>query len=125
MGKYVYVDNSNLFIEGMRVSAVQGGRASNVWDAAKKEILDELYRIDFGKLHNILADGNPSNILKAVLFGSRPPANDSLWKMAEKAGFKTTIEDRNVAGQEKRVDTGIVTAIMADAYTIIKKVMMR
>jgi uncharacterized LabA/DUF88 family protein len=41
--------------------------------------------------------------------------------MAEKAGFETTIEDRNVAGQEKRVDTGIVTAIMADAYTIIKK----
>jgi hypothetical protein len=88
MGKYVYVDNSNLFIEGMRVSAVQGGRASNVWDAAKKGILDELYRIDFGKLHNILADGNPSNILKAVLFGSRPHANDSHGKWQRKQGSK-------------------------------------
>jgi hypothetical protein len=121
MGKYVYVDNSNVFIEGKRVSAVQKGLSLNVWEATKERILDDQYRIDFGKLHNFLADNNPSNICKAVLFGSRPPANDSLWKMAEKAGFRTEVEDRNVANQEKRIDTGIVSAMMRDAYKSIDK----
>lgn len=121
MSKYVYVDNSNVFIEGKRVSAVQKGLSLNVWEATKERILDNEYRIDFGKLHNFLSDNNPSSISKAVLFGSRPPANDSLWRMAEMAGFKTEIEDRNVANQEKRIDTGIVSFMMRDAYTLINK----
>ena len=33
-----------------------------------------------------------------------------------RAGFETVLEDRNVANKEKRIDTGIVTMMMRDAY---------
>jgi uncharacterized LabA/DUF88 family protein len=121
MSRYIYVDNSNVFIEGKRVSAVNKGLSLSVSEATRSKILDDEYRIDFGKLHTFLANGDTSGIKKAVLFGSRPPANDSLWNIARTAGFEPKIEDRNVANQEKRIDTGITTAMVKDAYTTIDK----
>ena len=121
MSRYIYVDNSNVFIEGKRVSAVDKGLSLDIFEATKNKILDDEYRIDFGKLHTFLLDGDPSGIKKAILFGSRPPAKDSLWSMARKAGFDPKIEDRNFANQEKRIDTGITSAMMRDAYTAIDK----
>ena len=116
MAEYVYVDNSNVFIEGRRVSAVQRGLAPDIYSAFKQQIVDNSYSLDFGKLHDFVAGHDPSKIKRAALFGSRPPPNDSLWKMAKKAGFETVVEDRNVANKEKRIDTGIVTMMMRDAY---------
>ncbi|WP_083883552.1 NYN domain-containing protein [Spirulina subsalsa] len=58
---------------------------------------------------------------RAVLFGSRPPASDSLWGIAQRVGFEPIIVDRNIANKEKKVDTGIVTEMMRDAYTKIDK----
>ena len=37
--------------------------------------------------------------------------------MARRNGFETVIEDRNLSNREKRIDTGIVTMMMQDAYT--------
>lgn len=116
MSNFVYVDNSNVFIEAKRVSAVQKGWALNIFDAMNNRILDNTYRLDFGKLHSFTAGNKPSKIARAVLFGSRPPANDSLWVIAERAGFETIIVDRNAANREKKVDTGIVSQMMRDAY---------
>jgi uncharacterized LabA/DUF88 family protein len=121
MAELVYVDNSNVWIEGKRVAAVKNGLALNIHDAIQYRILDNGYRMDFGKLHDFVAGNNPAQIKRAVLFGSRPPRNDSLWKMAEKHGFETVVEDRNARNQEKRVDTGIVTMMMKDAYTLADK----
>ena len=39
MADYIYVDNSNLYIEGKRVSAVQKGLAMNIYDAMNNRIL--------------------------------------------------------------------------------------
>ncbi|ODT16033.1 MAG: NYN domain-containing protein [Mesorhizobium sp. SCN 65-12] len=116
MGEYVYVDNSNLFIEARRVSAVQKGYAPDIWVAMQNRITDNDYSIDFGRLHEFIAGGNQAEIKRAVLFGSRPPPNDSIWTFATKAGFELVLVDRNVANQEKKVDTGMVTMIMRDAY---------
>jgi hypothetical protein len=121
MSRYIYVDNSNVFIEGKRVSAVDKGLSMDIFEATKNKILDNEYRIDFGKLHTFLLNGDSSGIKKAVLFGSRPPANDSLWSMAKKGGFDPKIEDRNIANQEKRIDTGITSAMMRDSYTLVDK----
>lgn len=121
MANFIYVDNSNVFIEGKRVSAVQQGWALNIFDAMNNRILDNTYRLDFGKLHSFTAGDDPSKISRAVLFGSRPPANDSLWTIAERVGFETIIVDRNGSNREKKIDTGIVTEIMRDAYTRINK----
>ncbi|MGE4194863.1 MAG: NYN domain-containing protein [Pseudodesulfovibrio sp.] len=113
MAEYVYVDNSNVYIEGKRVSAVEKGLSKSL-----SKTLDNNYAIDFGKLHFFVAGDNPAEIRHAVLFGSRPPKNDSLWEMARNAGFEVVIEDRNIANKEKKIDTGIVTSMMRDAYKL-------
>ena len=122
MGKLVYVDNSNVWIEGKRVAAVKNGLALNIDDAIRYNVFDNNYRLDFGRLHEFVGGNDPGEIKRAALFGSRLPENDSLWKMAKKHGFETIIEDRNVRNKEKRVDTGIVTLMMKDAYTLADKV---
>jgi len=114
--EYIYVDNSNLYIEGRRVSAVQTGLADNIIQAMNERILDHGYTISFGKLHQFLTGDDLSQIKRVALFGSRPPPNDSIWRFAEKAGFELHLEDRNYVNKEKKIDTGIVTLMMKDAY---------
>lgn len=121
MSELVYVDNSNVFIEGRRVSAVTGGQAQGIFDAMNRGVVDCDYSIDFGRLHHIIAGNDEDNIKRCMLFGSRPPPNDSLWDIARQAGFEVVVEDRNVRNKEKRIDTGIVAAMVKDAYTIADK----
>ena len=115
MAKYVYVDNSNVWIEGMRVSAVERGLAFDVYDASSRNIVDYDWKYDFGKLLTLVG-GVRNGLKKAVLFGSRPPQNDSLWNAAKQSGFEVMIEDRNFQNREKKIDTGVVTAMMGDAF---------
>lgn len=121
MAELVYVDNSNVFIEGKRVKAVEGGLAMNIFEAMENRILDNSYKLDFGRLHHFIAGDEKKDIKRCMLFGSRPPPNDSLWEAARRAGFEVVVEDRNVANKEKRIDTGIVAAMTRDAYTIADK----
>jgi uncharacterized LabA/DUF88 family protein len=114
--EYIYVDNSNLFIEARRVSAVAKGFARNIVEAMNGNILDNTYTIDFGKLHQFVAGADRAKIARAALFGSRPPPNDSIWTFAKKAGFEVILTDRNIKNKEKRVDTGITTAMIRDSY---------
>ena len=116
MARFVYIDNSNVFIEGQRVAAVRGGYALDMEDAQRRGIFHAAFRLDFGKLHAFLTRNGEPGIKKLMLFGSRPPPNDSLWQMAESKGFEPVIEDRNVNNREKKIDTGIVAAMMRDAF---------
>lgn len=116
MADYVYVDNSNLYIEGRRVSAVQQGLATDIYDAMDNGILDHGYTISFGKLHEFLCGTEKRSIKRAALFGSRPPPNDGIWTFAKKAGFELHLEDRNIKNKEKKIDTGVATLITKDAY---------
>lgn len=116
MADWIYVDNSNVFIEGQRVSAVKTGVALDIWDAINNRILDFGYRMSFGKLYSFVAGADPKETARAMLFGSRPPANDAIWDMAKRAGFEVVTHDRNAANKEKKIDTGIVAALTRDAY---------
>ncbi|MEN2980528.1 NYN domain-containing protein [Tistrella bauzanensis] len=116
MSDWIYVDNSNVFIEGKRVSAVKVGIALNIRDAFERGILDNAYRMSFGKLYRFVAGNNKADTARAMLFGSRPPQNDAIWQIAEQAGFEVIVKDRNIANKEKKIDTGIVAAMMRDAY---------
>ncbi|MPV66369.1 NYN domain-containing protein [Burkholderia sp. BE17] len=116
MADYIYIDNSNLYIEGRRVSAVKQGLARTIREAMDDGIFDHGYTISFGKLHEFLTGKDLGNIKRAALFGSRPPPNDSIWQHAEKAGFELHLEDRNVKNKEKKIDTGIATLLTKDAY---------
>jgi uncharacterized LabA/DUF88 family protein len=116
MSDYVYVDNSNLYIEGRRVSAVAQGLAEDIHEAMNDGILDHAYTISFGKLHEFLCGQDKRSIKRAALFGSRPPPNDGIWSFAKRVGFELHHEDRNVRNREKKIDTGIATLMTKDAY---------
>ncbi|MEN4472854.1 NYN domain-containing protein [Mycolicibacterium cosmeticum] len=115
MTLYVYVDNSNLWIEGMRVSAVRNGFATDMDDALARHITDNNWHYDFGKLYQAICPSTEA-IGRSSLFGSRPPANDSLWQLARDKGFEVFTFDRNIANKEKQVDVAIATQMMADSY---------
>lgn len=120
MRKYVYVDNSNVWIEGKRVAAVEQDLAFDIWDAHNRDITVPNWKYDFGKLLTRVG-GVRNGLKKAVLFGSRPPSNDSLWAAAEQSGFEVTVESRNVQNREKKIDTGVSCAMMRDALLAVQK----
>lgn len=120
MGNLLYVDNSNVWIEGMHVAAVEAGMAPNVWVAQNSKICDTSWKIDFGKLFQF-AGGDAGDVKRAVLFGSRPPPNDSLWEAAKRKGFEVVVYDRNVKNREKKIDTDIVATMMEDSYERVDK----
>ncbi len=115
VANYLYVDNSNVWIEGMHVSAVRRGLAPDIFSAQQEKITDPSWRIDFGKLYE-LAGGEASEVGRAVLFGSKPPPNDSLWAVARRKGFEVIVYERNIRNREKMVDTSISTELVSDSY---------
>lgn len=111
MTLFVYVDNSNVWIEGQRAKAT----ALGISDATGQPLVDPSWRYDFGVLYEI-ACPSVDAIGRSLLIGSRPPANDSLWNLAKHHGFEVELYDRNASNKEKRVDTGIVTRLISDAF---------
>ena len=116
MSDWIYVDNSNVFIEGQRISAVRKGMALDIWDAMENRIVDHDYRMSFGKLYEFVAGADRAKIARAVLYGSRPPITDTIWELARRAGFEVRTYDRNRANKEKKIDTGITAVMTRDAY---------
>jgi hypothetical protein len=113
MASFLYVDNSNVWIEGMHVSAVQRGMAPDIWTAQDEKITDGEWRLDFGKLYEV-AGGDV--VGRAVMYGSKPPPNDSLWLAAEREGFEVVVFDRNASNREKKVDTQLAADVITDSY---------
>lgn len=112
---FVYVDNSNVWIEGQRVSAVRRGLAKSIKDAMDRGVVDHEWSYDFGQLYRAVCPED-SPIGRSSLFGSRPPPNDSLWDMARQVGFEVFTFDRNFKNKEKEVDVAIATQMMEDSY---------
>lgn len=91
---YVFVDNSNVWIEGKRLS---GRRSKPPVESNHR------YRVDYGNLLGVVQDGRLLGDIPR-LYGSEPPPNDSVWKRIEKQGFKVEVFRRNVFNKEKGVD---------------------
>jgi hypothetical protein len=106
----LYLDNSNVFIEGQRVSA-----ARKAGQALSRD-LDKQYRLDFGKLIEI-ACGFNADLGKLMFYGSEPPPTDSVWRVAKQYGFKNKIFQRSKHNKEKMVDTQLTVDLMKDVYT--------
>lgn len=120
MKTYTYVDNSNLFIEGQRVSALKKGLVGSIREAMDRKIVDHDWNLDYGMLHEFLCGIRKTEIGAARLWGS-PPPGDSFWKMVERKGFEYKVFDKNAAGKEKKVDVAIAHRMTKDAYTIVDK----
>ena len=116
MGKCIYVDNSNVWIEGKYHSAVTKGMVADVYEAHDSKICDMPWAYDFGKLLDVVCDRDIANIKRAVLYGSRPTDKDSLWNAAKRFGFEAFTPDRNAKNKEKRVDTGFDKEVLKDLY---------
>lgn len=119
MLNYIYVDNSNIFIEGQRVSAVKQGQARSIVEAMNNGILDYDWNLDYGELYQVVC-GDKEEVAKARLWGS-PPPGDSFWQMVKRKGWDVTVYDKNVAGKEKKVDTALTYCMTKDAYTLINR----
>jgi uncharacterized LabA/DUF88 family protein len=117
MAEFIYVDNSNIFIEGRRIAAIRQGKARNFAEANRYDIQDHSFRLDFGELYDFISENNPNKVARAVLFGSSPPESDAVWAIAERVGFEAVVVSRNSQNKEKKIDTGIVAAMVRDAYT--------
>ena len=81
-------------------------------------ILDYGWKLDFGRLFEF-AGGKKTDVGRAVLYGSRPPKNDSLWEIAKRKGFEVVVHDRNAQNKEKKIDVHIATDIVADSYELL------
>jgi uncharacterized LabA/DUF88 family protein len=100
----ILVDNSNIFIGGQ------------VFSAKKRKlpyVQDYTWRIDFGALLREVANGH--TIIKALLVGSTPPPNDSLWNAAKHSGFEVKTYERSPSG-EKAVDTELLASGLKVIY---------
>ena len=117
MTHLAYVDCSNLFIEGQKVSAVARGMARSLEDAKQRGVIDFGYRLDLHQLMALLRQaGGGEGDTRAVVFGSITDSNAGLWRHAAAAGFEVVTVERGFAGKEKRVDTSLVTRLCRDAY---------
>lgn len=116
MGKYIYVDNSNVWIEGKYVSAVKNGMVPDISEAHRNKICNMTWAYDFGKLLKLACDGDISDVKRAVLYGSKPTDRDSLWNAAKREGFEVVTKHRNYNNQEKAIDSGFDKEVLRDLY---------
>lgn len=114
---FTYVDNSNVYIEGCRASAVAKKMpgAGTYNEAMNNGVIDRTWNLDYGRLHEFVC-GEKDDIGGAKLWGS-PPPSDSFWEMVKRKGFEVKTYERNFAGKEKKVDVAIAHRITKDAYS--------
>lgn len=100
-GLHLFIDNSNVYIEGQRVA-----REAFHYD----DPLVLRFRISFGGLLEFIR--RERKLEEAVLVGSRPPPNDALWQKLRTLGIDARIFDRSIyTRKEKRVDAEMTNAI--------------
>ena len=103
-GVWMFVDNSNIWIECKRAEAKLKFKKNPLFDE------DPRLRLDMGRLAEQVRRGRP--IIDAQLYGSEPPEIDTIWQLATKKGWEVNRFKRNlISGKEKQLDTSIVADI--------------
>ena len=105
---WIFVDDSNLWIEGKKAFAKARGLMDNISE-------DPRARIEIGRMTDAISQGR--KVAAYNFYGSRPPPHDTVWRKAEEAGYKLKIFDRSkINGREKRVDTSLALGIARSIY---------
>ena len=92
---FVYMDNSNTWIEAKKLLGSKGQE-------------DRRVRIDVGELLKVVAKGR--HVAEANLYGSEPPPLDTVWEKMREKGWKVIPHKRSqITDKEKQVDTQLVT----------------
>ena len=106
---YLFIDDSNLFIEGQRTAANRDPQ-----DVSARY----RFRIDFGRFLEWVSEDR--TLADVYLVGSRPPEVDTFWKVLPAKGIRPKIFERH-GGREKGVDHDLV-AEMIEASILKEKV---
>lgn len=100
MTVHLFVDNSNVLIEGRRFSYKKLKKKSKL-----STYTDDKYEIDWGKFIYLVKEKDKRTLSDVpILYGSRPPPDDSVWERIRNDGFDTKVFDRNIRNKEKGVD---------------------
>ena len=104
---FIYVDDSNMWIEAKKLAAKQGNF---------KCVEDPRLRMDMGKVAEFVAKGR--EIACDNLYGSEPPPIDTVWETMKRYGWEVKVSKRSLfTNKEKQVDHRIVkdiTALVSD-----------
>ena len=100
---WIFVDDSNIWIEGKKLRAKMG---------KLKCVEDPRARIDIGYLTDFVAM-KTRKVVKGTLYGSEPPAIDTVWDKIRKKGWTVPDPKRRsiVTGKEKKVDAQLVADV--------------
>ena len=105
---WIYVDDSNLWIEGKKAYA----QAHKLLTSE-----DPRARFDIGKLNEVVAEGR--EVGDRTLYGSEPPPVDTVWAKMEEQGWKVDIKQKSYhTGKEKQVDVQLVTDMVSLVHRI-------
>jgi uncharacterized LabA/DUF88 family protein len=108
-----YGDQSGIWIEGQRMSAVRHGLARDPYEAMRSGIFDSAWRCDYSALYR-LAFPCDANVGRSILFGSARGMRAPWRECAHDTGWEVEIFDR--AGRaEKRVDVAMAVCMVSDA----------
>ena len=119
MSRFIYLDNSNLFIEARKLAAVQKGIVGSMKEAQALRATDNTYNLDYARLLGLLA--GDQEIGRAVLFGSKVTSDNAIWAHMEAAGWEVFSFERNFKNKEKKIDIAVVTEIMLDAFKHVNR----
>ena len=100
---WIYVDDSNLWIEGKKAYA-----------EAHKLLTSEHPRawFDIGQLNEVVAEGREVGGRK--LYGSKPPDVDTVWTKIREQGWVVDIKQKSYhTGKEKQVDVQLVADVVS------------
>ncbi|KAL9956978.1 hypothetical protein ACROYT_G038549 [Oculina patagonica] len=114
---FIYVDDSNMWIEAKKLAAVK---------SKLKCVEDPRTRLDIGKVTDVVASGR--DVAWGTLYGSEPPAIDTVWQKIRDHGWKVVTNKRSTyTNKEKQVDHQMVadiTALVSDRSVVKGKVVM-
>jgi hypothetical protein len=111
---YLYVDNSNVWIEGMHVSAVQTGLAPDIWTAQTEKICDYGWKIDFGRLFEFA-------VTSGTLYGRSSPVDR---RDRRRIPLCSPLAKRGRPGQTRRlgIPTVVDRVVMTAAQVVLEPI---
>ena len=117
---HAFVDNSNVLIEGQRFSEM-----NRKFRTKLSAFTDDDYQIDWGKFLYVVKEQDSRGLAEVpILYGSRPPDEDSVWDRIRDDGFDVKVFDRNIRNKEKGVDMEMGMDIAERIYTTQPRIMV-
>jgi hypothetical protein len=101
----VFIDDSNLWVPGQQA----GGK--KLVDADT----DSRFRVDHGKLLTMVQ--KERHLIKATLYGSIPPPNDTVWKAVREKNVAVKVYKRSESGRAKEIHGSMARDIMTTLLT--------